>query len=275
MIKRHNIILPIIYFILGTLSFLVFFPLLWMILSSFKGVEEIWRNPPTVIPEKFTLSGYSGLFKKLQFGRCFFNSLFVSVVSTSIALFTSSLAGYIFAKIRFKGRDILFGFILSSMMIPGQITLIPNFKTIQFLGIYDTYLALILPQGITVFGIFLIRQAMLSFPSEYMEAARIDGMGEFKIFSVIVLPLNFPAISALAIFSFRGSWDSLLWPLIMTSSESLKTLPVAISGLTKVHSPLMELILPASTLAVVPVLVIFFIFQKQFVQGITMSGLKV
>jgi multiple sugar transport system permease protein len=273
--RKQGFISTFAYFMLGLLSFLVFFPLLWMVLSSFKGVEEIWRNPPTVIPEKFTLSGYNELFKKMQFGRFFFNSLFVSITSTAMALFTSSLAGYVFAKLRFKGRDIIFGFILSSMMIPGQITLIPNFKTIHFLGIYDTYLALILPQGITVFGIFLIRQAMLSFPNEYIEAARIDGMGEFRIFSAIVFPLNLPAVSALAIFTFRGSWDSLLWPLIMTSSDSLRTLPVAISGLTKVHSPLMELILPASTLAVVPVLVVFFIFQKQFVQGITMSGLKV
>jgi multiple sugar transport system permease protein len=262
------------YVILSLLAIVVFFPLLWLVLSSFKGAAEIWRSPPTLFPENFTLSGYRDLFKKMPYGRYFLNSVFVAIVSTGISLFTSSLAGYIFAKIRFKGSGNIFVIVLACMMIPGQITIIPNYMTIQFLGLFDTYLALILPQGITVFGIFLMRQNMLSFPTDYIEAARMDGFSEFRIFLTIVLPLNVPAISALAIFSFRGSWDSLLWPLIMTASTEMRTLPVGIAGLTTVQSPIMELILPASTISVVPVLIVFFIFQKRFVQGITMSGLK-
>ncbi|MDL2229846.1 carbohydrate ABC transporter permease [Treponema sp. OttesenSCG-928-L16] len=271
---KTSIISIVMFIVLSALSFIVFFPLLWMVLSSFKGAEEIWRSPPTFIPETWSISGYQELFRRMSFGRYFFNSIFVAAVSTVISLFTSSLAGYIFAKIRFRGRHVIFLLVLSSMMIPGQITMIPNYMLILALNLYDTYLALILPQGITVFGIFLIRQYLLSFPDEYIEAARIDGLGEFKIYSSIVVPLNLPAIAALAIFSFRGAWDNLLWPLIMTSSESMRTLPVAIASLTTVHSPLMELILPASTISIVPILIVFFIFQKQFVQGITMSGLK-
>jgi multiple sugar transport system permease protein len=271
---RNEIVRVIRYIVLSVLAVLVFFPLLWLVLSSFKGAAEIWKTPPTIFPENFTLSGYVDLFKKMPYGRYFFNSVFVAVISTTISLFTSSLAGYIFAKLRFKGRETIFILVLACMMIPGQITMIPNYMIIQFLGIHDTYLALILPQGITVFGIFLMRQNMLSFPSDYIEAARMDGFNEFKIFLTIVLPLNVPAISALAIFSFRGSWDSLIWPLIMTASTKMRTLPVGIAGLTTVQSPIMELILPASTISVIPILIVFFIFQKKFVQGITMSGLK-
>ena len=260
--------------VLSFLSILVFSPLLWMFLSSFKDAGEIWRTPPTLFPEEPTLSGYFELFQKMPFGRYFFNSVFVSVISTAISILTSMLAGYVFAKMRFRGKNTLFLLVLSSMMIPAQVTIVPNFMIVQQLGIYDTYLALILPQGITVFGIFLVRQFMLSFPQDYIEAARVDGMSEFRIFTKIIFPLSGTVISALAIFTFRGSWDSLLWPLVMTISNSMRTLPVGIAGLTTVHSPLMELILPASTITVVPVLIIFFIFQKQFVAGITMSGLK-
>jgi len=260
--------------VLAVLSFTTFSPLLWMVLSSFKGASEIWRTPPTIFPEDFTISGYLHLFQKMPFGRYFFNSVLVSVSSTMIAVLTSSLAGYVFSKIRFKGRDALFLIVLSSMMIPAQATIVPNYILIQKLGLFDTYLALILPQGISVFGIFLVRQFMSSLPMDYLEAARIDGVKEWRIFLQIVFPLSMPAVSALAIFAFRNSWDSLLWPLVMTISNTMRTLPVGIAGLTAVHSPLMELILPASTITVVPILLVFFIFQKKFVAGITMSGLK-
>jgi multiple sugar transport system permease protein len=260
--------------ILALASCVVSFPLLWMVISTFKPRTELWLFPPVIFPIAPTLDGFRMIFQRMPFARYFVNSVLVSVCATSLALFTSSLAGYIFAKIRFRGRDLLFVLVLSSMMIPSQVTIIPNYMIIRSLGLLNTYFALILPQGISVFGIFLVRQFMHGLPQDYIDAARIDGMREFSIYRRVILPLGKPVLATLAIFSFRGSWDSLLWPLIMTSTNEMRTLPAGIAGLATVHSPEYHLMLPAATLAVVPVLVVFTIFQRQFVEGIAMSGLK-
>lgn len=260
--------------ILAIVSFIISMPLIWMLLSAFKGAAELWMFPPTLWPVEPTISGFKEVFALLPFARNFFNSLFISACATFLVLLTSSLSGYVFAKIRFRSRNILFALVLSSMMIPGQITIIQNFVTIRFFGWLNTYQSLIIPQGISVFGIFLMRQFYHSIPQDYIDSARIDGLGELGIYMKIILPLSTAAISALAIFAFKGTWDNLLWPLIMTKTPEMRTLPVAIAGLATVHSPLMQLLLPAATIAVVPMMIVFFIFQRQFVEGITMSGLK-
>jgi len=260
--------------LLGVAAFVISAPLLWMILSSFKDVVEVWRFPPTVFPQRPTLSGYASVFARLPFGRSFFNSVFVSVSVTVLILLTSSLSGYVFGKFRFRWVRVLFVLVLSSMMIPGQLTIIQNFQTIRALGWINTYFALIIPAGISAFGIFMMRQFMDSIPDDYMDAARIDGLGEFQIFARVILPLCGSSVSALAIFAFHGSWNSLLWPLIMAVRPEMKTLPVAIAGLATVHSPLMELMLPAATVSVVPILVVFAIFQRQIIEGVAMTGIK-
>jgi multiple sugar transport system permease protein len=262
------------YGALAIISLSISMPLLWMILSAFKGVEELWRFPPTLWPLKPTLSGYQTILSRMAFARYFFNSAFVSILSTGLVLLTSSLAGYVFAKIRFRGRNALFALVLACMMVPGQVTIIQNYVTIRWLGWLNTYQALIVPQGISVFGIFLMRQFLHNVPDSYIDVARIDGLRELGIYLRVVLPLSRSALAALAIFAFRGSWDTLLWPLIMTTKPEMRTLPVGIAGLATVHSPLMELLLPAATIAVVPVLLVFFVFQRRFVEGIAMTGLK-
>ena len=263
-----------LFFVLGLSAFIVSSPLLWMILSSFKGVEEIWQFPPTLWPHKPTISGYRSIFSLMPFARYFLNSTAVAISSTLLALFTSSLAGYVFSKLRFRGRDMLFILVLATMMIPAQTTLVPRYMIIRELGWLNTYWALIIPYGISPFAIFMIRQFLFSIPGDYIDAARIDGLSEFGIYSRIILPLAKPVIGALGIFLFLTSWNDLVWPLVVVMSPSMKTLPVGIAGLATVHSPEMHLLMPAATLSIVPVLIVFVFFQRQFVEGFTMSGLK-
>lgn len=259
---------------MAVLAVLVSFPLVWMVLSSFKPNEELWRVTPTLWPENPTLDGYRHIFTQMPFARYFLNSLFVATATTVLAVLTSAIAGYVFAKFDFRGKNLLFMCILASMMIPGTVMIVPRYVLINTIGWTDTYMALIIPQGITVFGIFLMRQYMHGIPSDYIDAARVDGMSEFGIFAQIILPLCKPALSALAILSFIGSWDALLWPLVVISSDSMRTLPMGIAGLATVHSPLLTLMLPAATVTVIPIIIVFAIFQRQFVNAMTSSGLK-
>lgn len=262
------------WLLMAVASLIVSLPLIWMFLSSFKTTEELSRIPPTIWPLDVSLAGYEYIFTKLPFGRYFLNSVIVSSLSTALALFTSSLAGYIFAKFEFAGKKILFILILSSMMIPGAIMIIPRYLLINWFHWNDTYLALIVPQGISIFGIYLMRQYMHGVPSDYIDAARVDGMSEIGIFLKIMLPLCKPALAALAILCFVESWGALLWPLIVVSSPEYKTLPLGIAGLATVHSPLLHLMLPAAVVSVLPVIIVFALFQKQFVNAMTSSGLK-
>lgn len=262
------------YCILALSAFIVSAPLLWMVLSSFKGVEEIWWFPPTLWPHEPTFSGYRTIFQKWPFARYFANSVIVATLSTLLVLFTSSLAGYVFSKLRFRGKDIIFITVLASMMIPGQATLVPRYMIIRWLGWLDTYWALIIPQGIAPFGIFLVRQFLHSIPRDYIDAARIDGLSEFGVYSRIILPLAKPVLGALGIFAFLGTWNDLVWPLVVTRSPLMRTLPVGIASLATVHSPEMHLLMPAATISIVPILIAFALFQKQFVEGFIMSGLK-
>jgi len=255
-------------------ALLVSFPIIWLVLSSFKTSEELWRASPTFWPQNPTLTGYQQIFAQMPFGRYFFNSFFVATASTFLAVLTSALAGYIFAKFEFRGKNLLFIAILASMMIPGTVMLVPRYILINWLNWTDTYWALIIPQGITVFGIFMMRQYMHGIPSDYIDAARVDGMSELGIFAWIIVPMCKPVIAALAILSFVESWDALLWPLVAVSSPEMRTLPMGVAGLSTVHSPLLQLMLPAATITVIPVIVVFAIFQRHFVNAMTSSGLK-
>jgi len=255
-------------------AFLVSFPLVWMFLSSFKTSQELASMPPTIWPDSPTLDGYEYIFTKMPFGRYFLNSVFVAIAATFLTVVTSSLAGYIFAKFEFRGKKFIFAAILGSMMIPGAVMLVPRYILVSWLGWTDTYWALIVPQGISVFGIFLMRQYMHGIPADYIDAARVDGMSEIGIFARIVLPLCKPAIAALAILSFIGSWQELLWPLVVVSSPEMRTLPMGIAGLATVHSPLLQFMLLAATVSVLPAIIVFAIFQRQFVNAMTSTGLK-
>ncbi len=254
-------------------------PFVWMVLGSFKITSELFRNPPALLPEKWIFTSYVHLFTETMFARWYGNSLLVAVLETTAVLFFSSLAGFGFAKYEFKGREILFNILIASMIIPFGVTLIPLYVLISKLGLLDKYFTLIFPFMAPAFGIFMMKQFMGNIPSELLDSARIDGSEEFGIYWRIVLPLLRPALGALAIYTFLGSWNSFLWPLIVLRDTSHYTLPVGLATLitllgsatTKVEY---GLILSGSTLVSLPVITLFLLMQKQFIAGLTLGSVK-
>lgn len=278
----------LIYLLLIVGSIIFVAPFVWMVTSSLQDVSDMFSWPPNWIPRNPSFDNYVEFFRQERIGRYFFNSAFVAVTVTSMQLFTSSLAAYTFAKRQFPGRDLLFILTLGTMMIPGQVTLIPNYvilKNMPFFGgndmfgtggsgWLDSYWGLIVPQGASAFGIFLMRQYMKSIPDDLLDAARIDGAGEFRIFAQIVMPLSRPALAALGIFTFTYVWDDFFWPLIIVSSEELRTLPLGLALFVVRNRTVWDLLMAGSVITTVPVLVIFLLFQRHFVRGIAVSGMK-
>ena len=264
-----------LYLTLGLGLVVVMTPFVWMLLSSFKPEAEIRANPPTWWPQTFTLENFTELFTRLNFPQFFTNSAVVAVFVTLGNLMFCSMLGYAFAKIDFWGRDWLFRIVLGTMMIPGIVMLVPLFVLVSRLGLVDTYAGLILPFLAGPFGVFLMRQFISSLPDELIDAGRIDGAGEFRIFTQIILPLCKPALATLGILTFLGSWNNFLWPLVVASSEDKYTLPVALAlysvGQNENNYGLM---LAGAVAVVAPVVVVFLILQKHIIQGIATSGIK-
>ena len=263
-------------------------PFAWMVTASVQDVGDIFRWPPQWIPRNPNFDNYTRFFKEERIGRYFFNSAFVAVSITLLQLFTSSLAAYTFAKRRFPGRDILFVGMLGTMMIPGQVTIIPNYVILKHIPLFggndllgqggsgwlDSYWGLILPQGVSAFGIFLLRQYIKNIPDDLLDAARVDGASEFRIYRQIVMPLARPALAALAIFIFTYHWDDFYWPLVIVSSEELRTLPLGLALFVVRNRTVWDLLMAGSVIATVPVLIVFLLFQRHFVRGIAMTGMK-
>jgi multiple sugar transport system permease protein len=250
-------------------------PFVWMILGSIKSEAELLRFPPTWLPENPTLANYRELFDRLDFPLYFRNSVVIAGVTTLSNLFFCSMAGYALAKLHFVGRDKLFALILATMMIPGGITLIPSFVLISKLGLVNTLAGVIVPGTIGAFGVFLMRQFMLGIPDDLLDAGRVDGASEFHLFWRIALPLSMPALATLAIFTFLGSWNDFLWPLIVLTDESKYNLPVALATFAIGQHRLDNGLLMAGSLVIVaPVLLVFVLLQRHFTQGISMTGLK-
>ncbi len=249
-------------------------PFVWMVLSAFKPTAEIIRTVPSFFPEHPTLDNFRTVLTRYTFSRFLLNSILVSVSTSALILFTSSILGYVFAKIRFRGREILFLFFLATMAVPFEIIAIPLFLEFKAIGGVDKLWGLALPFVIDAFGIYLCRQFISGIPEDYLDAARVDGLGEFGVYSRVVLPLSRPALAALAILSFLYHWDSVFWPLILISSNELKTVPLGIILLSTQWGAIYDLSMAASTLTVLPVLIVFFVFRRYFIQGIILSGLK-
>lgn len=262
------------YLVLIIGAILTITPFLWMFFTSFKPESEVFIFPPQLLPNAPTLVAYRTLFESVNFGRTFFNSAFVTLTITVVNLFTASLAGYAFAKIRFLGREKLFYLLLVTMMIPGQVTMIPSFMVLKYLGLLNNYLGLIIPGTVSVFGIFLVKQFMEGIPDDLIDAARIDGCSEIQVYLHIVLPLLKPVLATIAIFTFMGSWNDFLWPLIVMTSEKLYTLPVALSMLNGEHNTDWALLMAGAVIVTAPVLIVFFALQKYFIEGIAHTGLK-
>jgi multiple sugar transport system permease protein len=224
-------------------------------------------------PANFSLDNYWRTFAAVPFGRYYVNSIVVAVSVTVFQILISSLAAFAFARLRFRGREALFLFYLATLMIPFPVTLIPNFLIVKNLGWYDTYLALIVPGLFSVFSTFLLRQYYRGIPLDFDEAARMDGASSLRIWWQIIVPLSGPVLATLAIFVFQGVWNEFLWPLVVTTSESMRTIPVGLAAFVGQYSTAWDLLMAGSVIALLPVLVIYVLGQKWFVQGIALSGM--
>ncbi|HEX6384496.1 MAG TPA: carbohydrate ABC transporter permease [Anaerolineae bacterium] len=257
--------------IFGALFMLL--PFFWMLSTSLKHPPEIFTYPPTLIPDDIAWENYRETVTAMPFDRFYFNSLFVAACVTILQILTSSLAAFAFARLHFKGRDAIFLIYLATLMIPFPVLMIPNFILMRGLGWYDTYYALILPPAFSAFSTFLMRQYFRGIPMELDEAARMDGASSFRIWWQIILPLSGPVIAALSIFTFLASWNDFLWPLIITNSEAMRTLPVGLAAFQSQFSVRWNLLMAGAVIAMLPVLVVYVLAEKWFVKGITVTGI--
>ncbi|MCU0735795.1 MAG: carbohydrate ABC transporter permease [Methylotetracoccus sp.] len=259
---------------LGTVALPTLFPLFWMCSVSLMPALAANDYPPHFLPPSSTLEHYRVLFSRLDMSRHVLNSTILASSVTALSVLWNGLAGYAFAKLRFTGRDQIFTILLATMVIPGQVGMLPLFLMLKELGLINTYAGIIVPGMASVFGIFLVRQYALSIPDSLLDAARIDGAGEFRIFWCIVLPLCRPILVTLAIFTFLGCWNDFMWPLIILTDQRMYTLPVALANLLGEHVEDVELMMAGAVLTVVPVMVLFIALQRHYVEGLVLGSLK-
>ena len=259
---------------LFALTLLSLAPLLWMLSVSFMPAGGASRFPPPLLPDVPTLDNYRALFQRIGMGGYFLNSVLVSSAITLLSLMINAMAGYAFAKLRFAGRERIFKTLLAALVIPSQVTMLPLFLMLKEMGLVNSYAGVVIPGLASIFGIFLVRQYALSIPDELIDAARIDGAGEFRIFRSIVLPLLAPILVTLGIFTFLGTWNDFMWPLIVMSDREYQTLPVALAGLSREHVQDNELMMAGSVVTILPVLVLFLALQRHYIQGILMGSVK-
>jgi len=249
-------------------------PLLWMLSVSLMPAGEATAFPPALVPSEPTLAHYRELVTRLHLARQAANSALLAALATALGLGTSSLAGYAFAKLRFAGRDRLFRWLLVGLVVPGQVAMLPLFLLLRELGLVNTYAGVLVPSLASIFGIFLVRQHMLQIPESLLDAARLDGAGELRIFAQVALPLSRPILVTLATFTFMGSWNDFLWPLIVLGDEERQTLPVALANLLGEHALDVELMMAGAVLTLLPVVLLFLAFQRHYVRGILAGSVR-
>ena len=264
-----------LYGVLTVALVAVIAPFVWMVLGSFKTTGELRQSPPTWWPETATLDNYTQLFARLDFGGYFTNSIVVATAVTAGNLVFCSMLGYALAMLDFRGKRALFVVVMTTLMIPGVVTFVPLFVLVANAGLVDTLPGLFLPFLVSPFGVFLMRQFILGLPRDLVDAGRVDGAGELRIYWRIILPLCGPALATLGILTFLGSWNNFLWPLVVAQTEQSYTLPVALALYsTGQNSTQYGLLLAGATVVVLPVLVVFMIFQRRFIEGIATTGIK-
>jgi multiple sugar transport system permease protein len=263
-----------LYVALGVFGTLSLLPLLWMVSASFMAQGEATTFPPALVPHHPTLVHYRDLFGRLALGRYAMNSALVAIVTTIGALAINASAGYAFAKLRFRGRDATFRALAAGLAIPVQVAMLPLFLLIKSLGLVNNYGGVIIPGLSSIFGIFLVRQYALAIPDDLLDAARIDGAGELRVFRSIVLPTIRPVLATLALWTFLATWNDFMWPLIVLSDDRRYTLPVALAGLVGEHSQDVELMMAGAVITVLPVLVLFLMLQRYYVEGVTEGSVK-
>lgn len=249
-------------------------PLLWMVAASFMPTGQANSFPPKLLPSPATLEHYTQLFVRLNLARAFVNSVIVSVVATLGALLITSMSGYAFAKLRFSGRDRVFHGLMMAMVVPSQVAMLPLFLLLRKMGLVNSLAGVVIPFLCPAFGIFMIRQFALSIPDDLLDAARIDGGSEFRIFREIVLPLLQPILVTQALFTFLSSWNEFLWPLITLSDSHKWTLPVALANMVGEHVQDTELMMAGSVMTVLPVLIVFLALQRFYIRGVMMGSVK-
>ncbi|MET1004619.1 MAG: carbohydrate ABC transporter permease [Propionibacteriaceae bacterium] len=264
-----------IHILLIIFSILMFIPFLWMVFSAFKPLDEIFMRPPVILPKAWTVEGFRTAWTGAPFATAYVNSFFVAASVTILTLLTCSMAAYAFARIKFPGNNVLFGVFLATMMVPFQLTIIPLYIILGKLQWIDTLLALIVPAGLfNAFGVFLMRQYVRGIPIELEEAAAIDGAGRIRTFTTIILPLLKTPMTALGIFVFLGQWNDFFRPLIFLNSEEKFTIPLVVNYFKGAYSSDWTSLMAATTMAALPMLIVFIIAQKQIVEGIALSGSK-
>lgn len=250
------------------------FPLVWMVSVSLMSPGEASTFPPPLLPGRLTLANYRELFAHAGMGRYLLNSVLLTTVVTLVSLFFNVGAGYGFAKLRFAGRDRIFKTLLAALVIPSQVAMVPLFLLLKHLGLVNTYGGVIVPAMASIFGIFVVRQYALSIPDDLLEAARIDGAGEFRIFRSVIVPVLRPIIVTLAVFTSLGAWNDFMWPLIVLGDNDLYTLPVALASLSREHVQDNELMMAGAVLTILPVLLVFLVLQRYYIQGLMLGSVK-
>lgn len=269
---------PLLHVVLIALSLVAVIPFLWLIFGALKSPQEVRQIPPTFFPHEWRFDNFVRIFtipgRKLALHRFYFNSLFIASFKVVMVLFTSAILGYVFSKFRFRGKKLFFWFIMSTMIIPFQVTMIPSYLILVRLRLVDTLWGLIVPSAVDAFGVFLMQQFMSSVPDSLLDSGRIDGASEWVIFRRIVLPELGPASATLGMLTFLSSWNSYLWPLIVLKSEQKRTLPIILFFFQNQQVQRLELIMAASLLIIFPMMIVFLAAQKWIIRGLTLSGLK-
>jgi multiple sugar transport system permease protein len=269
MIRRYAVTV-----VAALVALLVLMPLIWMVSVSVMQPGEAAQFPPPIFPKNPTLENYRTLFDSYGLGRYVLNSILVSTLATILALLFVVPAGYAFAKLRFTGRDAIFQTLVAALVIPGQIGMLPLFLELKAMGLVNSYAGALVPWLAGIFGIFMVRQFCLTIPTELIEAARIDGAGEWTILRRIILPVLKPILITLALFVFLGSWNDFMWPLIVLADQDLYTLPVALAALSREHVQDNELMMAGSVVTTMPVLVLFLVLQRHYLDGLLAGSVK-
>lgn len=274
MTRRSLIDSMLIHLALAAMAAVTIYPLLWMVFASLMPARAAQALPPPFWPRHPTLIHYAELFQRLNLSRYFANSLLIALSVSSLSLVINSTAGYALAKLRFAGRDRIFRCLIAGLVVPAQVAMIPLFLLLKKMGLINTYWAVILPASASIFGIFLIRQYALSIPDALLDAARIDGASEWRIYRTIVVPLLRPMLITLGVFTFMATWNDFMWPLIALIDGDLRTLPVALAILSGEHVQDTELMMAGSVVTLLPVLVLFILVQRYYVAGIVAGSVK-
>lgn len=271
---RRRALRALLWLLLAVGGAAMLFPFAWMISTSLKPDLGIFATPPQLIPHPFQPANYSRVVHVFPVWRFLVNSSIVAVISTGLQVGSSAMAAYAFARMRFRGSNVLFLLYLATLMVPFQVTIVPLFIEMKYLHLVNSYPGLILPTIASAFGTFLLRQAFMTLPKELEEAAFVDGAGHWTVFTRIVLPLAKPSLATFGIFSFMASWNSYLWPLVIISSQKLMTLPVGLASLQGEHFTAWNLVMAGTTISVIPIIAVYLLAQKQIVRGVVLSGVK-